>query len=96
MYATNCHGKIRKLLVSMTLGLSCNRVVTIEPSLVLEWNSQLQATVGNADQALGGMCGVLNKACMCNGPVHGDLSAELSVFKGNLFVSRIICLFLIS
>jgi hypothetical protein len=81
----------------MMQGLSRNRAVTIEPTLVLEWNSQFQATVGNADRSHGGvMCGALRKEYVCVGSARGDFPAELSVFKGNLLVSRIICLFLIS
>jgi hypothetical protein len=36
-------------------------VIAIEPTLALEWNSQFQATVGDADWAHGGVkCGMRN------------------------------------
>jgi len=68
----------------MMQGSSRNRVVVIEPTLVLEWNSQFQARVGNAERAHGGVtCGALRKEYVCVRSARGDFSAELLVFKGN-------------
>jgi hypothetical protein len=74
--ATTCHGKICMLLTFTMLGSSYNRDVAMEPTLALEWNSQVQAAVGNPEWSNGGViCGARNKACMCAGSACGDFSA---------------------
>jgi hypothetical protein len=73
---------------------SRNRVVAIEPTFALVWNSQFQATVGNVDWAHGGVTyGAYNKAYMSTGSACSEFSAALSVMKGNIVARLYTCFF---